>query len=89
MSKTQHIQARMSHRGITEDMVDLALEYGIESGDKVILNRKGLGRLIDTCRATQKTAEKMMKKGGIIVVESGGDLVTTYNLNSYKRRHSA
>jgi len=88
MSKTRHMQARMNNRGIKQEMICMALQFGIRQQDKVILNKKGLKALLDELRTLEKTAHAMMKKGGVVVVEDGGSLITTYNLNSYDRRKS-
>lgn len=85
MVKTQHIQARMSQRGIKQEMIDIAMQYGEVQQDKVIINRKGLLALQDKLTALQKTAQAMMKKGGMVVVQADGHLITTYDLNSYRR----
>ena len=90
MEKTRHIQARMSQRGITEDLVDLALRFGVPQHDgKVILNRRGAQALQQELDALKKIVQRALKKGGIVVIESGNSLITTYNLNSYKRPHAA
>lgn len=83
MSKTRHIQARMSQRGIKQSMVDLAKKYGVKQQDKIILNKKGLQCLLNELRSVQKVAQKMIEKGGLVVVEQGGTEITTYHLNSY------
>lgn len=41
MSKTRHIQKRMSQRGITSAILDLVERFGVcDNGDKVILTKK-------------------------------------------------
>jgi len=65
-------------------MVDLALKYGVEKEDKIILNKKGLQAFLEELKSIQKFAQKMMENGGLVVVESGGTEITTYRLNSYK-----
>jgi len=84
MGKTRHIQARMSQRGIKQNMVDLTLQYGVPQKDKTFLNRNGLSALLNELRALEKTVIGMIKKGGVVVVGCDGTLITTYNLNSYK-----
>ncbi|WP_080809894.1 hypothetical protein [Desulfamplus magnetovallimortis] len=83
MGKTRHIQARMSQRGIRQSMVDLTMTYGIKQQDKIILNKKGLQCLLDELQSVQKIAQKMMEKGGLVVVEKDNIKITTYHLNSY------
>lgn len=86
MSRTNHIHKRMNQRGITQDLMNLALAFGIESENhRYILNRKGLQNLIDSLRHIEKIALKAIDKGGLVVVREGKTLVTTYNLSS--KRH--
>jgi hypothetical protein len=40
MLKTKHIIDRMNQRGINAKMIELALEYGINKKDKIILDKK-------------------------------------------------
>jgi hypothetical protein len=82
---TKHFQARMSQRGITGDLVDLVRRYGHDDQDRLILNRKDLRRLLDGVRELQRVATKALDKGGLVVVEAGGALITTYNVDSYDR----
>ena len=88
--KTYHVDVRMNQRGITEEMLGLTLEYGDIQGDKFVTNRKNLksilGELDMHIRQPQKlrkTALKLMDKGGISVVVDNGNLITTYNTDSY------
>lgn len=75
MQKTKHIEKRMSQRGISSAMIDLALKYGEESGDKVILGRRSARRLLEDLR----TLMKIIDKGGVAMVAQGDSLVTAYN----------
>ena len=84
MSKTRHMQARMSKRGIRQEMVDLAVRCGVRHDDKVVLNRKGLQTFLSEIDLMRKTAQKMLERGGLVVIEEGGDFITTYHLNSFK-----
>jgi len=84
MAKTRHIQKRMSQRAIREEMIALTMKFGIQDQDKIVFNKKGLQGLLCELDNIRKTAQKMMEKGGIVVVESGGSLITTYRLDSYK-----
>ncbi len=86
MARTRHIQKRMSQRGITQGMVDLACQFGVRQQDKLVINRRGLEQLVDNLRSIERTALKAIDKGGIVVVESDGALVTTYDLDSYDRK---
>lgn len=90
LKKTYHAEVRMNQRGITEEMMDLTLDFGDLCGDKVITNRKNLksilGELdmhIHQLQKLRKTALKLMDKGGISIVIDNGNLITTYNTDSY------
>jgi len=85
MSKTRHIEQRMSQRGIKQSMIDLVLNFGIPQGDKVVLNRKAIDCVLNELEKLKKDALKMREKGGLVVVEVDDCLLTTYALNSYKR----
>jgi hypothetical protein len=76
----------MSQRGITGDMIELAIRFGTLDGDRIVLGRKELGRLIAEVRDIERVAMKAIDKGGVVVVEAGGNLVTTYNRDSFDRR---
>lgn len=81
MSKTKHMQKRMSQRGITNDLLNLALAFGSPiANDKYVLNKKGCQNLIDSLRHIEKITMKAMDKGGLVVVKQGDSLITTYNL---------
>jgi len=85
MSNTRHIQQRMSQRGIKQSMLDIVLDFGVSQGDKIILNRKGLDKVLKEIEILKKNALKMREKGGLVVVNINDALLTTYSLNSYKR----
>ena len=87
MSKSRHMQARMSQRAISQKLVELTLEFGVERHDgKVVLSRKGLQILVRELKALEQTAQRALGKGGLIVVCDGDTLITTYSLNSYRRK---
>jgi hypothetical protein len=78
----------MNQRGITLDLVELTRTFGVSEQDKIILGKKQLGMLINAARELQKTALKALDKGGIVVVEADGAMITTYGADSYNRRKS-
>jgi hypothetical protein len=75
MHKTKHIEKRMAQRGISKAMIELVLNYGEESGDKVVLGRRKAKRLLEDFR----TLIKIIDKGGVTVVAQGEALITAYN----------
>ncbi len=84
MSKTRHIQQRMSQRGIKQSMIDLVLNFGKTQGDKVILNRKGIDKVLNELEKLKKNALKMRENGGLVVIDVNDCLLTTYSIDSYK-----
>jgi hypothetical protein len=85
---TKHLKARMSQRGISGDMVELARSYGAIDNDKVVLGRNELKLLLDELRRMVRVTLKALDKGGVVVVESDGALITTYNRDSFDRRRT-
>ncbi len=86
MHSTHHFKARMSQRGITEDMVDLALEYGQEDPervDRMVFGRRRATELIEEKQRTVRAKEralceerrelKLLKK----LADKGGIVVVT------------
>ena len=83
---TLHMDARMNQRGITADLVGLALEHGEWSGDRCRLDRKGLKRLIAGLDCQRAAALRALDKGGLVVVEAGGAQITTYTIRTTRQR---
>lgn len=90
MHTTQHIQQRMSQRGVSRDMVELVLAHGREEQDKYILGRKEASRRLAHLQRETQLLKKVLDKGGVVVVADGDALITTYNYTSQqgKRRKS-
>jgi hypothetical protein len=85
---TKHMQARMSQRGIPGDLVDLVRQFGRDDQDRLVLNRKDLRGLLDEVRGLERVVLKALDKGGVVVVEADGALVTAYNAGSFDRRRT-
>ena len=85
MSKTKHYSARISQRGIRESTVHLAQQHGVPDGDKLVLGRKQIRSVLDALDRERKELIRAMDKGGVIVVECGGALITAYDFDSYSR----
>lgn len=83
---TRHMQDRMNQRGISRELVSLALDYGEWQGDKCQLSRKALLRLIASVDGLRTTLVKAVDKGGLTVVEADGALITTYRGTSASAR---
>jgi hypothetical protein len=84
---TKHLDIRMNQRGITRQLVDLALAHGEWDRDECRLDPKHLRMLISDLDALRAAALKALDKGGVAVVETGGKLVTTYSRLRKQRRH--
>jgi hypothetical protein len=85
MTKTKHYLARISQRGIRESTVQLAQQHGIPQGNKLVLGRKQIRSVLDALDRERKELIRAMDKGGVIVVECGGTLVTAYDFDSFNR----
>jgi len=85
MVTTKHCQARMSQRGLPKRLLDLVLEFGRDSGDKLILNKKATQKVIDEIDTMRKELLRVIDKGGVTVVIDNESLITAYNTNSYRR----
>jgi len=79
MKRTGHFSKRMAQRGVSQDMVELVVQYGEMEGDKIILSRKASARLMQAAR----TLGKILDKGGVVVVVSGEAQLTTYNYHGH------
>jgi len=86
MARTRHMARRMSQRGIKQALIDLTLQFGEDAQDRRVLGRRGLQQLIDELRDLERTAMQALDKGGIVVVQADGGLITTYAVDSYNRR---
>jgi hypothetical protein len=78
MTKTKHFGDRIQQRGIRVETVELARQYGIPDGDKQIRIR------LNELDQERKELIRAMDKGGVIVVECGGALITAYDFDSFK-----
>lgn len=85
MVTTKHCQARMSQRGLPKRLLDIVLEFGKDSGDKLILNKKATQKVLDEIDTIKKELLKIMDKGGVTLVLDNDTLITAYNTSSYKR----
>ena len=85
MNGTQHIDKRMNQRGISRQMLNLALTYGTSVGEKYILGRKEVAARLAEIRQEERALLKVMDKGGVVVVEDDNTQITTYNLSRRSR----
>lgn len=75
---TKHALIRMSQRGITKDMIELALNYGRFVKDKIILGRKEIKRVIKTHPNLKSKLLKLFDSKGLVVVFEDNFIVTVY-----------
>lgn len=88
MAKTRHIHQRMNQRGIQQQMLDIVKMFGVEDGDKTILNRKGIDAALGELQKLSGQMQKMKSRGGLVLVEDGDAEITTYALDSYCRNNN-
>jgi len=79
----------MNQRGITQRMLDIVSDFGVDDGDKQILDKGNLDLLIKTMDKLRSDFMRIRDKGGLVVVESGDTQITAYRVDSYNRNHFA
>lgn len=81
MKLTNHSVQRMKQRNISQDMIMLANIFGEPNnkGEKIILNRKNIHRII-------KVLEALKRRGGVTIVDDQDTLITTYFNDSFNRK---
>ena len=57
--------------------------HGRDERGKLVLNRRDLRSLLNAVRDLQRVVIKALDKGGLVVVETNGALITTYNVDSF------
>ena len=85
MSKTHHMHMRMSQRAINEVMVDVTRTFGVDHGDKIILNQKGIEAVLKEMKKWEKNFMKIRSRGGMVLVEKDNIDITVYGLEKNKR----
>jgi len=78
MISTKHLSERMNQRGINKRMIELALEYGFNKKDKVILDKKSISKLLKEIDSYRKDLLRVMDKNGLVVVVDNHTLITAY-----------
>lgn len=81
MRKTHHFEVRKNNRGISDYMIDLAFEFGDTNGDKLILGKKKVEKLLLEISRLQQKLMKVCDKNGLAIVIEDNSLVTTYPLH--------
>lgn len=80
MKYTRHARVRMGQRGIPPRLIEMARKYGRDDGERWILDRKELRRVLGELDAERSLVLKAMDKGGIAVPTNGDVVITAYNL---------
>lgn len=77
---TKHALDRMNQRGITKDMINLALDYGKFMQDKVVLGKKEIKKLIKKYPKLKSRLLKLFDSKGLVVVFANNYIITVYKL---------
>ena len=75
---TKHALQRMNQRGITKNMIELALDYGKFVKDKVILSRKEIKKIIKKYPDLKSKLLKLFDSKGLVVVFDNDYIITVY-----------
>lgn len=86
MYKTKHLMSRMNQRGITQDMIQILLDFGICNDDKIFLSKKSCIQLSEYLKKTKKIVDKMSEKGGYILINEDEALITSYRIASFNSK---
>lgn len=86
MNMTHHFDVRANQRGIKKDLVDLTLDLGDLEGDKIVLTSKIIDTEMKGLQRRMKLLSEARKKGGVVVVTDGGNLITTYRKSSFNAK---
>lgn len=94
MSKTRHIEHRMSERGTNDQLLQVTQQFAktVVRGDveRKVLNCKNIDQFIDELDAMCRNPAQGRDIGGVVLVSSLDDIkITTYRLDSFKRGHAA
>jgi hypothetical protein len=85
---TLHLDTRMNQRGIKRSLLDLALNHGEWDGDRCVLSSNAIKLMIRDIDSQRSLAMRALDKGGLVVVEAGGETITTYRMPRQRRtRH--
>lgn len=80
MTTTKHAERRSKQRGIGEDLIDLAADYGRLEGDRIILGAQAIGELLEEVERYRRMLLKARDKGGLAIVLRDERLITTFPL---------
>ena len=78
MEFTYHSLERMNKRGITKEMIELALNYGRVVRDKIIFKKKEIQKTLQKYPTMKSKLLKLLDKGGLVLVCDSGTMITMY-----------
>lgn len=86
MTKTNHMISRMTKRAIDQSLVEIACHHGErDNRNRILLNLKEIDAQLIYLEATKQALLQARKKGGVVVVEENGTLITTYIRGRYNK----
>ena len=85
MDYSKHARKRMGQRGIPDRLVALTQKFGRLVGDRVILDRREARQALGELDEERALLLKAIDKGGLVVVESGDRVITTFNITERQR----
>lgn len=86
MNVTRHMCDRMNQRAVTKDLVGLAMSFGDVDDNRVELSRRRAMELAAELRANLRGLERIVQKGGLVVITEGDTLITTYRASERVRQ---
>jgi hypothetical protein len=81
MKTTHHFEIRKNSRGISDYMVDLVFEFGNTNGDRLILGKKKVEKLLFELEHLRRQLLKVCDKNGLAIVIEHDSLITAYPLH--------
>ena len=86
---TNHVQKRMSQRGMTLALITIVYYYGKVKGDRYTLTRRMIQKILDTVKdlppEEKKILLRIMDKGGLTIVVANNTLITVYHHTKTRR----
>lgn len=90
LTVTKHFQRRAGQRGIPGDLMRLALSLGDQDHrGRVILGRRQIQRVRDEIRVLDSALGRVQDKGGLVIVEEAGMVITGYGMHRKGRGRRA
>lgn len=85
MQYGEHLRQRMVDRNISEQMIELIVQYGLEvNSERIFLGKKELLRISDNLKKIMNEVDSSIKKGGLTLVNSNNSLITVFHNYSGK-----